>query len=149
MHPLFDEAINPGAECFQRLVMNIGPVLRQQVIIEYIDQHTRIAPAHWRNTCTALSEGRMRFCVAVDGAMQGHAARQIVRQPCGQRTLDPVPGDATDDQCRIITCEQGMGKEVQNHLQYREFILAWCFMPLEEIPQRPGCIKRSARRIKT
>ncbi|MPN56566.1 hypothetical protein SDC9_204256 [bioreactor metagenome] len=54
----------------------------------------------------------MRFGMAVDGPVQGDAARQVGRQGAGERALDPVADHPADDERRVVTGQHGVGEEV-------------------------------------
>jgi hypothetical protein len=81
------------------------------VVVEDIDQNTRVTAARRRHPGAAAAEGRMGLGMAVDGAMQGDAARKVGRQAGRQRTLDPVADNAADDQRRVVAGQQGMARK--------------------------------------
>ena len=99
------------------LVMQFVQCTCKQMVIENVHQHPRVATARGGHAGAALAEGWVRFGMAVDRAMQGHAARQVRRQAARQRPLDPVADDAADDQGRRVTGEQRVGEEVHGGIE--------------------------------
>ena len=94
-------------------MMQGGPVLGQQVVVENIDEHSGVSSPVHRDSRTAPPKGRLRFGKAVYGTMQGNAPCQIVRQRAGQGAFDPISDDPAHDQGGIVACKKCMGQEIQ------------------------------------
>ncbi len=67
----------PG--CFAQ-GFGLGPVAGEQVVVEDVDEDAGVAAAGGRDAVAAAAEGGVGFGVAVDGAVQGDAPRQVGRQ---------------------------------------------------------------------
>ena len=113
IQPAFDQSIDRVTIFIQRQMMHRGPVSSQQVIVEHINKHSGIPSAIGRDSRAAPPEGWMRLRKDINGAMQGDALCQIVRQYARQGAFDPVPDNSSHYQSRMVTCQQCMGQEVQ------------------------------------
>ncbi len=59
---------------------SVWPVAGEQVVVEDVDEDAGVAAAGGRDAVAAAAEGGVGFGVAVDGAVQGDAPRQVGRQ---------------------------------------------------------------------
>ena len=82
------------------------------MIVEEIDEYTADAAPLGADPRAAARECRVRFREAVDGAMEGNAARQWFRQSGWQQAFDKIAKDTTDEVGFQFSGKQGVGEKV-------------------------------------
>jgi hypothetical protein len=69
MQSILDVAIDFVAIFVQRAVMKVCPILRQQVVVEYVDEDIGSTSALRRYPSAAAAKVRMRFGVFINSAI--------------------------------------------------------------------------------
>jgi hypothetical protein len=113
MFPVPQAAVYACIELRQWNIAVTLPVFAEKVIKTQVDQDPRIAAQVAGEVAAQLGDQRVTVGVGIHGAMQAHAALDVVRQLAPQRPLAVVPFQPPGDQALIRPGEVEMGEEIQ------------------------------------
>ncbi len=106
--------VNPGREALQRKVRVVGPVTREEVVVEQIQQNARVATPLGAHARAAPRHHRVGVGIGVDASMQRQPSCDAGPMPRVERTLDEITHQAGDDGLVGAFGQIGMGQEIHS-----------------------------------